>query len=102
MKYRKIIKIILWVQTKSFLDLFTLQVATVLVDPGVFPTWSKQTGTVVPEVHEAETPQTQTLFRHRLLNVGPHGSAVPHLQLLREAQVSVVKVHSGLHKATKK
>ena len=55
----------------------------------------------MPAVHKAETPQTQTLFRQRLLNVGPQAAALPHLQSLRATQVSVVNVHAGLHKARK-
>ena len=80
-----------------------MQVATVLDDPGVWPIWSKHTAVVVPVVHVADTPQTQTLLRQRLDKTSPpHGSDVPHLQELRPTQVSVVNVHAGLHNAEKR
>ena len=54
-------------------------------------------------MHNAETPHTQTPLRHLLLKVGPQAAEVaPHLQSLRATQVSVVKVHAGLHNAEKR
>ena len=81
----------------------TLQVATVLDDPGVFPTWSKQTATVVPDVHFADTPHTHVPLRHLFDKTSPpHASEVPHLHTAGDtlpSQVSVVKVQAGLQSA---
>ena len=81
----------------------TLHVATVLDDPGVFPTWSKQTATVVPDVHFADTPHTHVPLRHLFDKTSPpHASEVPHLHTAGDtlpSQVSVVKVQAGLQSA---
>ena len=77
-----------------------MHVETVFVDPGVFPTWSKQTGIVVPLVQVADTPHTHTLLRQRFDKVGPQAGAVPHLHV-PASQVSVVNVHAGLQSAKK-
>jgi hypothetical protein len=80
-----------------------LHVATVLEDPGVFPTWSRQTVYRVPVVQVEEVPQTHTLLRQRFDKTSPpQGSDVPHLHVFRPTQVSVVKVHAGLQRAKAK
>ena len=69
----------------------------------MFPTWSKQTATVVPDVHFADTPHTHVPLRHLFDKTSPpHASEVPHLHTAGDtlpSQVSVVKVQAGLQRA---
>ena len=97
------IRICPMVQSIMHLFPFTLQVATVFEVPGVLPIWSRQTGVVVPSVHNEDTPHKHTPLTQRFDKVSDEAQAVPvpHLHV-PASQVSVVPLHNGLQSAGKK